>query len=660
MQSLFLPRPTSFLPAPPGQPSEPEDGLSKLRSKFSPSRPEQQSYPSPPMSEPQSPTRRSAQTSDSSRQSHQAQGPVPHRLETGLPLPPPSSALFDPRSISQLQGSAQPRQLYPGEAPGRTSEHYAPARTLQHSPYGNIQAPQPYTYGYQTAPVPPYGAGHHTGPMLQQGAMIAPPPLRPTKPARRTKAHVASACVNCKKAHLSCDVQRPCGRCVASGKQDTCKDVQHKKRGRPRLRDDREFSRPEEGRPPSQILGAVPASGPDAYSHAYAGLHGPQRPLDPPRFFGRHGDEHGPNVSTQQMPVSNGGQPNSRGGALSSPYTTGPSLAYQTMPTAFLNLDLVLQKSNQAFQDLVSFLGDIRGKHLSDLLESRQQETLQRLRSELQVERDQREPAYMAPITPIGQDPWRPVMESLADRDVDQVSHGFTDRLMFLSFRTTSGQFQSLQVQIRLAKTSLYFVTLVIRSPLRPSGPPLLTQQLGSPTPNQTSQTMSAPTTAPVRDFTPRHARPLSSTSSAPSSPYFNLNSVRTSLPGFSPSSYGSSPSYGFSPTSGAESGYFPSIPHPSYPSPYAVAPRNPSITSEPLRELNRPVRLEGLHLPPIRTGPAPLGSPLQMENQSATAPERSRDLVRRRASSPYATEHGLETPETGKRRRLNIQEVLE
>lgn len=249
-------------------------------------------------------------------------------------------------------------------------------------------------------------------------------------------------------------------------------------------------------------------------------------------------------------------------------------------------------------------------------------------------------------------------MERLTDRDVDQVSHSFTDRLIFLSFRSSSGQFQSLQVQIRLAKTSLYFVTLVIRSPLRPSGPPLLTQQLGPPTPNQTSQTMSAPTTAPVRDFTPRHGRPLSSTSSAPSSPYFNFASVRTSLPGFSPSSYGSSPSYGFSPTSGAESGYFPNIAPPSYPSPYAAPPRNPSITSEPLRELNRPARLEGLHLPPIRTGPAPLGSPLQIENQGATAPER--DLVRRRASSPYAGGRGPETPETGKRRRLNIQEVLE
>jgi hypothetical protein len=235
-----------------------------------------------------------------------------------------------------------------------------------------------------------------------------------------------------------------------------------------------------------------------------------------------------------------------------------------------------------------------------------------------------------------------------------------------LSFRTSNGQYQSLQARVRLAKTSMYFVTLSVRSPPipvapRPVGPPLLTQQLGPPTPGHTPHTMSAPTTVPVRDQTPRHPRRPSSTSSAPSSPYFNFSSVRTSLPTFSPSSYGSSPSYGYSPSSGAESGYFPNVQppaHPStvYPSPYTVPPaRNPSITSEPLRELNRPARLEGLHLPPIRTGPAPLGSPLHMDSQSAT------ERVRRRELSPKtAEERAPETPETGKRRRLNIQEVLE
>ncbi|PYH82279.1 hypothetical protein BO82DRAFT_64943 [Aspergillus uvarum CBS 121591] len=44
-------------------------------------------------------------------------------------------------------------------------------------------------------------------------------PALPHKLPRRTKAHVASACVNCKKKHLGCDPARPCRRCVLSGKE---------------------------------------------------------------------------------------------------------------------------------------------------------------------------------------------------------------------------------------------------------------------------------------------------------------------------------------------------------------------------------------------------------------------------------------------------------
>jgi hypothetical protein len=220
MQSLALPRPTSLLTTPFGHPQEVEDGLAKLRSKFSPRKPEQLSYPSPPMSEPHSPNRRSAQTSDPSRHSYSTAASVAQRIEPGLPLPPPSSALFDPRPTLAAQTQPQQRALYPGESHSRGhSLHYQPGRAIEHSPYSNHQVSQNYAYGYQPSGVPPYVGAHHAGPMVQQAAMIAPPPARPTKPARRTKAHVASACVNCKKAHLSCDVQRPCGRCVASGKQ---------------------------------------------------------------------------------------------------------------------------------------------------------------------------------------------------------------------------------------------------------------------------------------------------------------------------------------------------------------------------------------------------------------------------------------------------------
>lgn len=39
------------------------------------------------------------------------------------------------------------------------------------------------------------------------------------------------------KALIPCVANRPCRRCVSLDKQDTCVDVQHKRRGRPRLKD---------------------------------------------------------------------------------------------------------------------------------------------------------------------------------------------------------------------------------------------------------------------------------------------------------------------------------------------------------------------------------------------------------------------------------------
>lgn len=70
-----------------------------------------------------------------------------------------------------------------------------------------------------------------------------PPPQVSPRATRKVKAHVASACVNCKRKHLRCDESRPCRRCVQSGKEDTCRDVEHKKRGRPPLKSEGESNR---------------------------------------------------------------------------------------------------------------------------------------------------------------------------------------------------------------------------------------------------------------------------------------------------------------------------------------------------------------------------------------------------------------------------------
>ncbi|KAL9542133.1 hypothetical protein MBANPS3_008769 [Mucor bainieri] len=58
-------------------------------------------------------------------------------------------------------------------------------------------------------------------------------PITKKKPTKTT--HVPTACINCKKAHLACDLSRPCKRCSSLGKSDSCIDIKHKKRGRPKL-----------------------------------------------------------------------------------------------------------------------------------------------------------------------------------------------------------------------------------------------------------------------------------------------------------------------------------------------------------------------------------------------------------------------------------------
>lgn len=221
MQSLSLPPPTSLPATPFGRRQDPASSLVKFPSQFSPGRPEHHSYPSPPMSDSHSPARRTAQIVEPERHPYPPPLNEQRRLEGLAPPPPPPPSLLDPRTAVAPPGLPHQRPLYPGEPQPRTQPlHYQPGRAIE-PPYGSVQVPPNYAYGYPPPAVPSYLGNHGPtpGPQVQPTAVIAAHPLRQNKPARRTKAHVASACVNCKKAHLSCDVQRPCGRCVASGKQ---------------------------------------------------------------------------------------------------------------------------------------------------------------------------------------------------------------------------------------------------------------------------------------------------------------------------------------------------------------------------------------------------------------------------------------------------------
>ncbi|KAI9930570.1 hypothetical protein AWENTII_007469 [Aspergillus wentii] len=105
-----------------------------------------------------------------------------------------------------------------------------------------LSSRQPPAFGAQAGSQPIQGP--YPTPTLATSPSGTATRALPQKPTRRTKAHVASACVNCKKKHLGCDPARPCRRCVVAGKAATCVDVTHKKRGRPPLKAEEPSLRP--------------------------------------------------------------------------------------------------------------------------------------------------------------------------------------------------------------------------------------------------------------------------------------------------------------------------------------------------------------------------------------------------------------------------------
>ena len=155
-------------------------------------------YPSPPMSSPPSPIRR--QHSE-----------VPTTSAPGQPPGQPGPSTEAPSPVTTAVQQAGTRSTLQASLSISITEQQQPQITTA----GATSAVPLERHTFYTAP----GPGESTnvpavGAPLRSGITAST-----SRPARRSKAHVASACINCKRAHLSCDVQRPCSRCVASGKQ---------------------------------------------------------------------------------------------------------------------------------------------------------------------------------------------------------------------------------------------------------------------------------------------------------------------------------------------------------------------------------------------------------------------------------------------------------
>ncbi|KAF2085134.1 hypothetical protein K490DRAFT_68020 [Saccharata proteae CBS 121410] len=251
-------------------------------------------------------------------------------------------------------------------------------------------------------------------------------------------------------------------------------------------------------------------------------------------------------------------------------------------PVALLDLDFTLLKTNQVFSDLFGNGSMMTGRALLDIVEPGMRENLQRLRSNLREERDAREPAYMAPIfAPRDHE----AVQDIEEADFDRISQGYDDRSQTWRMRFSHGVTQDIDVRVRLAKTSIFFVSLVLppvpqtadhqqplpRAPTLSSRPP-------------SSLSRGAPSTEYT--FSPyAHSSPLNvSEPASPYSPYFSLTSTTSSLPPVT----GHSPAYSWTQLP-FSSDYPPPLTasyhaHPHPPpllSPYRPSPRIPDPSSQ-------------------------------------------------------------------------------
>ncbi|OJD38699.1 c6 zinc finger domain containing protein [Diplodia corticola] len=610
------------------------------------------------------------------RQLHSAEHEGPGGRSTDrLGAVPPRRMVYEggerqqpPPSSSALRPTDQRPELRPSSSSAETDTAQQPSSQM--GPFGYS------AFGASGSFAPGYG-----GPTvaLQPPAPLASqmPSLRNTKTARRNKAHVASACVNCKKAHLSCDVQRPCTRCVTSGKETSCYDVQHKKRGRPRLRDVQE-SRP----PPGHELA----------EHSTSASESPVPGLAP--HVGVRPDSSRPLRATRRsfgVPPATFRHPTSTVQSLSpSPYPQEGAVQYPTLeyarsapsyvtPMALLNLDLHIIKTNQAF-NLLFNRSDFYGRDLSELVESHHAETVYRLRSELREERDQREPSYMPPIFgPREQE----AVQNVEEEDLERISLGYTDRRFTWRFSSIFGQPQEVRVRVRLAKTSIFFVSLTLPSFDRAqfSQPTSEQQQpqryphvFATPVPPHRSSRPSsraAPTEYPYSPFGHNSPLPVAAEPQSPYS-YFSLQNLTSSLPPAAAPTptaqtyYGQAPpsGYGYSRGSWSSTGsaelHVPS---------YEVTPRRPSgqvLAAEgPWHNDPRTAwQQQQQHHPypayqrrPVSRGEQqPVWDPAQPPEGLAPASVRRVSLDERRSQG---TSEGTQEEEPSKRRRLNIRDII-
>ncbi|EFW98481.1 c6 zinc finger domain containing protein [Grosmannia clavigera kw1407] len=393
-----------------------------------------------------------------------------HQYQQQQPPPPPTQTpLSYPRPYSLYSRSEDP-----SDPRSMSSSAYASPQLLDpampaHLPYlPPLPGPGPMQQGYPISvpsrPPPPSqvpspNSVSAPGPSGREDSIQ---PFDSPKSQRKTKGHVASACVPCKRAHLRCDSQRPCSRCLSNNKEDACVDVQHKKRGRPRLREERDLRYDLSGR-----------GGPGGHP-AESALHRPQ-------------------ILYGQSPSSMGTGFIERGGlAEANVYSAPPSIStMHPVPAAYLTMNLGITKASSSFSDAVGHQNTI-GLNLRDLTLPADDRSLQTLLHQMHDERRRKDPQYLPPIFPEREQDR--VIQALGFSS-DDMARFSLDRPEYITFRSQDGQQRGFRAQFGLAKQdSIYFIVLLLHVEMR---------SFGHPTPSP--QSREVPYAYPPLQHPPQH-----------------------------------------------------------------------------------------------------------------------------------------------------------
>ncbi|KAK6220184.1 hypothetical protein QIS74_05686 [Colletotrichum tabaci] len=475
-------------------------------------------------------------------------------------LPPPPPPPPQPRSYHAEQ-QHHDRMPYsyprPDDHLRNTPSGYAhlASQALQQRPPPYMQMP-----GQSSLPQPAGGPHQHNYAAAMSQTSQDSAPYTSPKTQRKTKGHVASAS------------QRPCSRCTSNGKEDACVDVQHKKRGRPRLRDDRDarygpstYQHPQDTAAAAAAAAAVAAARRPPLSHYSAGPPHPisGEPIAPPRYLDRA------SMADANM------------------YAQPPPLAAGTPePVVFLTMELEMARASPAFADAVG-IPSLRGRSLLDVVLPSERDKIQSHQRSMQDERSRKDPVYLPPI--FGRQEQERVFDSLRF-EVDEISRFQLDRQDFFVFAASDGQPRSYSVRLGLAKReSIYFIVLLINAApaLRypyPSPSPHAREMPYSYQPQQQQQQQVYAQHTPV-SATFEHARPRfgEGTLAPRPSPGQPPHMTTRLSPGTSPGM----PSYAASPS------------RPDY----AAGPSSYQIPRSELPPTTRPPQ-PSFQLPPIRAGP--------------------------------------------------------